>query len=66
MKLDYIVISNNAKIKIADLYKTFDCKNYIFTASNSLWRIGEWEKECEELHLRSHSVATQGAFVTDL
>lgn len=66
MHIDYIVLSKNAKIKIADLYKTFDCKNYIFTASNSMWKIGEWEKECEELHLRSHSVATQGAFVTDL
>ena len=66
MQLDYIVISNNPKITIADLFTTFDCKNYIFTASNSMWRIGEWEKECEELHLRSHSVATQGAFVTDL
>ncbi|MEO6818538.1 MAG: ComEC/Rec2 family competence protein, partial [Ginsengibacter sp.] len=66
IQIDYIIMANNAKIKIADLVNAFDCKNYIFTASNSLWRIGEWQKECEELHLRSHSVATQGAFVTDL
>lgn len=66
MRIDYIILTNNAKIKIADLFKTFDCQNFIFTANNSMWRIGEWEKECEELHLRSHSVAKQGAFVTNL
>jgi competence protein ComEC len=66
MRIDYIILTNNAKIKIADLLQAFDCQNFIFTANNSLWRIGEWEKECEELHLRSHSVARQGAFVTNL
>jgi competence protein ComEC len=64
--LDYIIIAKNPKIKIADLLQTFDCKQFIFTSSNSLWKIDQWKKECEELHLHSHSVAEQGAFVTDL
>lgn len=63
INLDYLIISKNPKIKIADLNKVFACKQYIFDASNSLWRIGEWKKECEELHLRSHSVSEKGAFV---
>ncbi|MEO9210357.1 MAG: ComEC/Rec2 family competence protein [Ginsengibacter sp.] len=62
--LDYLIVSKNPKIKIADLAKVFDCNQYIFDGSNSLWRIGEWKKECEELHLRSHSVSEDGAFVT--
>ena len=64
--VDYIIISKNPKIKIADLERTFECKKYIFDASNSLWKIGQWKKECEELHLHFHSVSEQGAFVTDL
>jgi competence protein ComEC len=66
MKLDFIVISKNAPVKISDIASNFDCGNYIFDASNSLWKIEKWKKECEELHLHSHSVSLQGAFVTDL
>jgi competence protein ComEC len=65
IKLDYIIISKNPRITIADLVQTFDCKSYVFDASNSRWKIGQWKKECEELHLHSHSVSDQGAFVTD-
>jgi competence protein ComEC len=65
IKLDYIIISKNPQIKISKLAQTFDCKSYVFDASNSRWKIGQWKKECEELHLHSHSVSDQGAFVTD-
>jgi competence protein ComEC len=61
--LDYMVISKNPKIKIRDLAQAFDCSHYIFDASNSLWKIEQWKKECEELHLQFHSVSEQGAFV---
>ena len=66
IKIDFIVISKNPQLKIANLAQTFDCKFYVFDASNSLWKIDKWKKECEELHLRFHSVSEQGAFVTDL
>ncbi|MEO6838582.1 MAG: ComEC/Rec2 family competence protein [Ginsengibacter sp.] len=64
--VDYLIISKNPKIKIKDLAQIFECNHYIFDASNSLWKIGQWKKECEELHLQSHSVPEQGAFVTDI
>lgn len=66
ISVDYLILSKNPKITIADLAQTFDCGQYIFDASNSLWKIDQWEKECEELHLHFHSVSRQGAFVTDL
>ena len=37
-----------------------------FDASNPMWKIEKWKKDCEELHLRFHSVPEQGAFITDL
>jgi len=66
MKIDYIIISKNPRIKITQIAKNFDCKNYIFDASNSSYKIEQWKKECEELHLHFHSVLEQGAFVINL
>ncbi len=63
IKVDYILLTNNPKMKIADLLPYYDCKQFIFTASNPMWKIRQWKKECEELLLRSHSVSEQGAFV---
>ena len=66
MKLDYIIVSKNPKLKIASLAENFDVRRFIFDSSNPSWKIAEWKKECEELHLQFHSVSEQGAFVTDL
>ncbi len=61
--VDMIILSKNAKIVISQLDSVFNCKQYVFDASNSLWKIGQWQKECEELHLRSYSIPDKGAFV---
>jgi competence protein ComEC len=63
IEVDIVIVSKNAKISISQLASVFNCKQYVFDASNSLWKIGQWQKECEELHLRSYSVAEKGAFV---
>jgi competence protein ComEC len=66
IKINHILISKNPKIKIADIEKAFDCKSFIFDASNAPWKIEQWKKECEELHLQSYSVPEKGAFVINL
>jgi competence protein ComEC len=66
IRVSYILISNNPKIKISKIAETFDCTSYIFDASNASWKIEQWKKECEELHLHFHSVPEQGAFVVNL
>ena len=66
MYVDYIIISKNPKIFMPALAAVFHCNLYVFDASNPLWKIDKWKKDCEELHLRFHSVPEQGAFVTDL
>jgi competence protein ComEC len=65
IKMDLIILSKNPRISIQQLAKTFQCQTFVFDASNSLWKIGQWTKECEQLHLRCHSVSTQGAFIMD-
>lgn len=65
VNLDYIIISGNPKLNMEDLNKTFNCKVVVFDASNSLWKIGKWVKQCEALHLRWYKVAESGALVVD-
>lgn len=66
VNIDVIVISKNPKIYISQLAKVFNCRQYVFDASNSLWKIEQWKKDCQQLHLPFYSVPEKGAFIMDL
>jgi len=66
IKVDAIILSKNPKLSIRQLAEVFDCDEFVFDASNSLWKINQWKKDCENLHLRHHSIPEQGAFVMEL
>lgn len=63
---DYIILSENTTINIADLTKLFEFKSLIFDASNSHYKIQNWEKECKKLNLHYHSIADNGAFILSI
>lgn len=64
--VDMILISGSPTLRLERLYAVFDCSQYVFDSSNPLWKIRQWKKEADSLHLRHYTVAEQGAFVTDL
>ncbi len=64
--VDLIIISKNPKITIPALAATFNCTQYIFDASNSMWKINQWQSECNKLNLNSYSIPAEGAFVCDI
>jgi competence protein ComEC len=64
--VDVIILSKNPRIYITQLAEVFDCKQYVFDASNPLWKIKLWKKDCDSLHLPHYSVAEKGAFELDL
>lgn len=64
--LEYIIVSNGATFKMNTLIQNFSFNQIIFDASNPAWKIRQWKKECEELHLRFHDVSTQGAFIANI
>lgn len=66
INVDIIIFSKSPKLYIPQLAAVFNCKQYIADASNSLWKIGKWKKDCDSLHLHLHSIPQQGAFVLDL
>ncbi len=65
MKIDVLVICKKPKINISDITNAVMPTTVVFDASNSLWKIAQWKKECEELHLQYFITGEQGAFVLD-
>lgn len=64
-KIDILLIQKNAKCTITEMVNAVTPAVIIFDASNNLWKIEKWKKECEQLHLRFHIAGKDGAFVTD-
>jgi competence protein ComEC len=63
---DIVVISKSPKVYIKDLAAVFNCSQYVFDASNSLWKIEKGKEDCDKLNLRHHSIPEQGAFVLEV
>ena len=61
--VDVLVISKNPKTDIAKLTSVIKPNIIVLDGSNSLWKITQWKKECEELHLQHFITGEQGAFV---
>ncbi len=64
--VDYMIISKNTKASMLQLTRVFSCRQIIFDASNNLWKIAKWKRDCESLNLPCYSVPRQGAFVLEL
>ncbi len=64
--VELIIIQNNPNISFEQVAQYFNCKKFVADATNSLWKIKKWKRDCENLHLRLHSVQEQGAFIMDL
>ena len=63
---DAIILTKNPKISIADIVKFANCKSFVFDGSNSLWKINQWKRECDSLHLQYHICSLNGAFEMNL
>lgn len=63
IKADLIIISKNPLLKIEDLAKIFECRQWVFDASSANWKIENWKNEAARLGLSCHDVAEKGAFV---
>jgi competence protein ComEC len=61
--VDALVISKNPKINIAIITNIIKPNVIVLDGSNSLWKITQWKKDCEELHLPYFVTGEQGAFI---
>lgn len=62
MKVDYLVVSQNPDIKIAELTESFDFEQLIFDSSNRYWKINKWIEECSKTSVEYYDVKRQGAW----
>jgi competence protein ComEC len=66
ININVLVISKNARLSFHEILCAIQPKLIVFDASNSLWKISKWKKECEALNLRFFSIKDQGALVLNL
>lgn len=66
IKTDFIILSHDPDINIGELAMVFDCRLFVFDASNRLWKIEQWLKQCDALHLQGYSIPERGAFISSL
>ena len=66
IKADVVIITNNAKLYMDDLYKTIDCKVIVADNNTSRWKEKKWQQACDSLHIRFYPVSQNGAFITGL
>lgn len=66
INVDLIIISKNPKISIAQLMQVFNCKQFVFDASNPAWKLKKWQQECDILQVNQHTVSESGAFVYNI
>jgi competence protein ComEC len=64
--VDLIVMSHNPGTRVADINAVFDCKQFVFDGSNASWKINQWKKDCDSLHLRNFSTSDMGAYEVNL
>jgi len=64
--VDIVILCGKINNSMVELNLIFDCKTYIAASNIAVWKSIQWKKDCEQLHLRFHSVAQQGAAVIKL
>jgi competence protein ComEC len=62
MDIDFIIISNNARVKLSDITKRFNVKTIIIDSSNSNYKINQWLQESKKEGINIYSVRDNGAF----
>jgi competence protein ComEC len=65
-EIDLLIISKNPKLYISKLANAFNIKQVVFDGSVPFWKLPNWKKDCDSLHIPYHDVNEKGAFVMNL
>lgn len=66
LQVNYIILSENAKVNVKDVANNYIFDIIIFDTSNSRYKEQKWKIECNDLKLNCYSVSDSGAFVKKL
>ena len=62
MKVDYLIVSQNAIKDLTSIQNYIQADKIIFDSSNSFYYVDKMLKQANKLHLIVHSVLHDGAF----
>jgi hypothetical protein len=65
-RIDFLVLSQNTKVKLGDLLRKAKPKQIIIDSSNSPYKDKQWTKIAREMCVPVYSVLTSGALVYSL
>ena len=63
---DLIIISKNPVLHISELASVFNCRQFVFDASNAPWKVNKWKAEAAKLGLYCFYTVDNGAFVMNM
>jgi len=66
LRVDYVLLSKNAKVNMRDLVKMYNFRLIIFDSSNSPGKIKYWKQDCEKLGLEYYDAQENGAYIEHL
>lgn len=61
-----LVIFDSYNDDIEPVRLLFPRAEFVFSNTNRFWKVDQWKKECNSLHLRCHSTAQDGAFIMNV
>lgn len=61
-----IVVANNSKLPLQEIAQQNPNTHIVWDGSNTLKKVQQQKIECKQLHLHSHYVTLEGAFVAEL
>jgi len=64
LKIDYLYLSRNPRLKPEVVLKVFDCDMVIIDANNWVNLEKEWIRYCKEHSVNYHSMRAEGAFIS--
>ena len=66
LAIDYIVLMQNANIRMDKLLEFFNFNTIIFDSSNSYFKRNFWKEQSIKLGINFHDVRENGAFIAEL
>jgi len=66
LKVDYLVIKNNPKLRIKDLQQLYQPECIVIDGSNSFYKTEKWMAEFKKAGLKAYSIRNSGAYVVEL
>jgi competence protein ComEC len=65
-KIDVLILSENPKLYISNLLKTFEINQIVIDGSVPQWKAKLWKHDCDSLNIHCFDVSEKGAFVMNL